>query len=474
MSFPIRRLFLILLLLLLLIPAVGSAQQQGFKVVATIKPVHSILAALMRGGDEPILLVAGESSPFDFQLSDQQKQQIQEADLLVWTGAELEPFMLPLVASLADQNRVLELLDSSAMKILPQRQEEKRRDPFFWMDSRNVLILVDELARALMDADPVRQHLYLNNRRELHAKLAAMDRRFEFGYRGLSQGVALLLYDSLQYFAQAYAMQLGEVLSPLPPQPIATERLLQARAHIRNGDFVCVLTESGMPREQLALLTDGVSVRTGELDSFGGRFQPGPDLYVEMMEYNTGVIEQCLREEGTAGNLYLGESEGEAGAALGGRFILTDHNGNQVTEEDLLGSYHLLFFGYTQCPDICPTTMQVLARALNMMGDEGQRFIPWFITVDPERDTVPRLHAYLSYFNQNMVGLTGSSSMIDSVVKQYRVKYEKVPSEGGDPELYTMDHTASLFLIGPDGHFITKFANNITAQALVEKLSGYR
>lgn len=337
-----------------------------------------------------------------------------------------------------------------------------------------MLILVDELARVLMEADPVRQHLYLHNRRELHARLAEMDRRFEFGYRGLSQGVALLLYDSLQYFAQAYAMRLGEVLSPLPPQPVAAEKLLKARERIRNGDFFCVLSESGMPHDQLSLLIDGTSVRTGELDTLGRRFRPGPNLYIDMMEYNTGVIEQCLREQGASESRYLGKGEGEAGAALGGRFILTDHNGNQVTEEDLLGSYHLLFFGYTQCPDICPTTLQVVARAMKLMGDEGRRFTPWFITVDPERDTVSRLHAYLSYFNQNMVGLTGSSGMIDSVVKQYRVKYEKVPSESGDPELYTMDHTASLFLIGPDGRFITKFANGITAQALVEKLRDYR
>lgn len=464
----------LLLLLVLLIPAGGWAQERAFKVVVSIKPVHSILAALMQGGDEPLLLVSGSESPFEHSLTAAQEQQIAAADLLVWTGPELESFMVGAVAGLTEKKRVVELLSLSALKILPQRLNSEQRDPFFWMDSRNILILADELARTLMEADPARSHLYLRNRSALHRKLAELDRRYEFGYRGLSQGVALLLYDSLQYFAQAYAMRLGDVLSPLPAKPVATETLLRARSGIRSGDFVCVLTETGMPKEHLSLLTDGLSVKTGELDSFGRRFQPGPELYAQMMDYNTSVIQDCLGERGTPKSAYLGSSEPAPGEALGGRFILTDHNGSLVTEADLLGSYHLLFFGYTQCPDICPTSLQVLARALKILGNDAKRFVPWFITVDPERDTAERLGEYVAYFNENMVGLTGSSSMIDTVVKQYRVKYEKVQGEGGDPSLYTMDHTASLFLIGPDGRFITKFANGITPQALADRLRGYR
>jgi len=462
------------LLFALLIPAGGWAQERAFKVVVSIKPVHSILAALMQGGDAPLLLVSGDELPFEYQLTAAQKQQITDADLLVWTGPELEPFMLTAIAGLTETTRVVELLDLSAMKILPQRRNNDLRDPFFWMDSRNILILADLLARTLMDADPVRSHLYLSNRRELHRKLAEMDRRYEFGYRGLSQGVALLLYDSLQYFSQAYAMRLGDVLSPLPAAPVATERLLRARNNIRKGDFVCVLSETGMPNEHLSLLIDGLSVNTGELDSFGRRFQPGPELYSQMMDYNTSVIQDCLDQAGASKSAYLAADESVPGKALGGRFILTDHNGRQVTEADLLGSYHLLYFGYTQCPDICPTSLQVLARALQILGDDAKRFVPWFITVDPERDTPETLREYLGYFNQSMLGLTGSSSMIDTVVKQYRVRYEKVAGEGGDPSLYTMDHTASLFLIGPDGRFITKFAHGITADALSERLRGYR
>ncbi|MCB1852533.1 MAG: SCO family protein [Gammaproteobacteria bacterium] len=465
---------LLLLLSLLLTPVSTLAQGRTLHVVVSIKPIHSIVAALMQGGDEPQLLVSGAESPFDYRLTVAQQAQIDSADLLVWSGAELEPFLAAAAAKLATSKQVVELLAHPALKILPDRWVEGQRDPFFWMDSRNMLILTDELTRTLMETDPVRTHLYLRNRSTLLDKLAAMDRRFEYGYRGLSQGIALLYYDTLHYFSQAYATHLGEVLSPLPPRPVATEMLLLARNRIKNGDLVCLLTEAGMPNEHLPLLTDGLNVKKGELDSFGRRFQPGPELYMQMMEYNTGVIQACLGGK-TAGSPYIGGGDTPGVDRLGGRFILTDHTGREVTEADLLGSYHILFFGYTQCPDVCPTSLQVLSQALKMLGkDEAKRFNPWFITLDPERDGVVRLREYVGYFGDKLLGLTGSRGMLETVVKQYRVKYEKVADENGDPAYYTLDHTASLFLIGPDGRFITKYAPGITPQALAERLRTYR
>lgn len=178
----------LLLLLVLMLPIYAQADDDAFKVVVSIKPVHSILASLMKGGDEPNLLVSGSGSPFDHQLTDSQKKQIIDADMLVWTGPELEAFMVETVANLSDKTKVVELLDQPALKILPHCCKENARDPFFWMDSRNILILADELARMLMDANPARAHLYHRNRRELNAKLAEIDRRYEYGYRGLSQG----------------------------------------------------------------------------------------------------------------------------------------------------------------------------------------------------------------------------------------------------------------------------------------------
>ncbi|MBA1331361.1 electron transporter SenC, partial [Candidatus Endoriftia persephone str. Guaymas] len=112
------------------------------------------------------------------------------------------------------------------------------------------------------------------------------------------------------------------------------------------------------------------------------------------------------------------------------------------TQEDFLGSYSLLYFGYTYCPDVCPTSLQVLSLALDMLGDRADGIKPYFITIDPERDTVKVMRNYVEYFNPRLVGLTGSKEMIERVAQEFKVKYEKVTEDAPSPELYLMDHSA--------------------------------
>ena len=162
---------------------------------------------------------------------------------------------------------------------------------------------------------------------------------------------------------------------------------------------------------------------------------------------------------------------------LRGRFILTDHNGKNFTEQDMQGKYALIFFGYTNCPDVCPTSLAVLTQALKRFGeqadkDQVDKIIPYFITVDPQRDTAEILNDYVKYFDKRLVGLTGSEQMIKRVVDQFKAKYQKIEGESDqDPLMYLMDHTASLYLMAPDGRFITKFANGITPDVLAVELA---
>ena len=139
----------------------------------------------------------------------------------------------------------------------------------------------------------------------------------------------------------------------------------------------------------------------------------------------------------------------------------------------MLGKFQLIYFGYTFCPDICPTSLQVISQALDMLGDKASLLKPYFITVDPERDNPKVMNNYVKYFNQDLVGLTGTKVMIERVAKQFKVRYEKVIEEGADPDLYIMDHSASVFLMAPDGEFITKFAHGISAKQMVESLRAY-
>jgi len=468
-----------ILLALLLLGSQPLLADSDFRVVTTIKPIHSILSGLMLGTEGPELLVDGENLPFDYQMSASQQASLEQADMIVWVGPELERFLIQPVAQARQKGtRVVTLLDNRELKILPSRwdksEEGELRDPYFWLDSRNVLILVDELSRALMDADNGRAHLYRRNRAQLLARVAELDRKLEYGYRGLKSGIGMAYYDTLQYFEQAYALKIRGVLAQSPDQPVDALSLLQNHAKLKEGYYACLLTEHGMPMPELPLLTEGVDINTGTLDSFGTTMEAGPDLYFELMQKNTDTIKACLKFDGEAEQVAANEALYEPETAkVGAKFMLVDHNGRMFTDKDMLGKFQLVYFGYTFCPDICPTSLQVVSQALDLLGERAQLITPYFITVDPERDNVEVMKNYVKYFNENLVGLTGSRDMIDRVVKGYRARYEKVVEEGADPDLYIMDHTASVYLMAPNGEFITKFAHGISAQQLVDALNEY-
>ena len=141
-------------------------------------------------------------------------------------------------------------------------------------------------------------------------------------------------------------------------------------------------------------------------------------------------------------------------AAIGGPFKLTDQNGKVITEQDLKGHPFLVFFGFTHCPDVCPTTLFEVSEVMRALGPDAERARALFITVDPERDTPAVMNDYLSSFDPHLSGLTGDPAEIAAVAKAYRVYFKKVPlDEGG----YTMDHTAIVYLMDKTGRFVSPF-----------------
>jgi protein SCO1 len=137
---------------------------------------------------------------------------------------------------------------------------------------------------------------------------------------------------------------------------------------------------------------------------------------------------------------------------IGGPFTLVDDTGAPVTEKTIAGKPSVMYFGYTFCPDVCPTTLLDLSRWIKKLGPDADRLNYVFVTIDPERDTMQSMHAYLSSFDKRIRGYTGTLAEIARIAKEYRVYYQKVPTEDGG---YTMDHTAVLYLIGPDGKLVT-------------------
>lgn len=443
---------------------------EDFRVVASIKPVHSILVSLMEGIEPPELLLIGDNTPFDHVLSEAQIVELQQANLVVWVGPELEHFLVEPLAGAGGNTDVMTLLDNPNLKILWSRWDDSKRDPYFWLDSRNGIVLIDELTRTLTRIDPGRSHLYKRNREKVFTRMALLDRKLEYGYRGLKAGRALGYFDTLQYFEQAYALKIGESVVESPTAATDAASLLTARKHLAEGEYSCLLIENAMKTPNLKLLMDGIDIQIGKLDSLGTLLTAGSDLYFELMEYNTATIKDCfVRSDSNADTINEPKPQ-IAAVELGGRFMLTDNNNNLFTDEKLLGKYQLIFFGYTSCPDICPTSLLIASQALKKLGDKSEQLQTYFISIDPARDTPEAMNRYVRYFSDDIVGLTSQPTMIDRVAGYYNVKFEKIADKNNDADTYAMDHTASFFLMAPDGQFITKFPFGITSSELVTRL----
>lgn len=163
------------------------------------------------------------------------------------------------------------------------------------------------------------------------------------------------------------------------------------------------------------------------------------------------------------------QQQGSGVALVGGPFSLIDQDGRRVTEKDFLGKYILVFFGYTYCPDICPTELQVMSAALDQMGPEAGRIQPIFVSIDPARDTPEVLKAYVANFGPRLIGLTGSPEEVAAIAKAYRVYYAKA-GNGSTATDYLMDHSSIIYLMGPDGRFVKHMPYTTDAAKLATEL----
>jgi protein SCO1/2 len=152
--------------------------------------------------------------------------------------------------------------------------------------------------------------------------------------------------------------------------------------------------------------------------------------------------------------LWLVGPRAVSASAIGGPFQLVDQTGQQVSDANLKGKPTIIFFGFTHCPDVCPTALFEMSEILRAMGDDAKRINAFFVSVDPERDTPQIMKDYLSSFDPNLKGLSGSPQAVAEIVSGYRVYAKKIPLKDGD---YTMDHTALIYLMDRDGRFVAPF-----------------
>jgi cytochrome oxidase Cu insertion factor (SCO1/SenC/PrrC family) len=162
-------------------------------------------------------------------------------------------------------------------------------------------------------------------------------------------------------------------------------------------------------------------------------------------------------------------SKGSGVASVGGPFTMVNHLGETVTEKMLLGKFTLLFFGFTYCPDICPTELQVMTAAIESLGEDGKSLVPVFVSVDPDRDKVDVVRTYVENFGPRMIGLTGSPEQVAGMAKAYRVYYAKRENKER-PADYQVDHSSILYLMGPDGKFLKHFTYTTDPKSLADAL----
>ena len=199
-----------------------------------------------------------------------------------------------------------------------------------------------------------------------------------------------------------------------------------------------------------------------------------------MLRNKQALIPYLLLVAALAGGLLWHESENVPGlgrtvitgqADVGGPFKLVDQTGKTVTDADYRGRYMLIYFGYSFCPDVCPTTLAVMAQALDKLGPEARRVTPVFITIDPERDSPQVLADYMKAFGPSFVGLTGSVEAIKDAEKKYRVYAVKKPLDPAKPNAgYGMDHSSVLYLMGPNGKLISFYDEAISPDNLAKEL----
>ena len=196
-----------------------------------------------------------------------------------------------------------------------------------------------------------------------------------------------------------------------------------------------------------------------------------------MFKTKEALIPYLLLVAAMAGGLIWHESENVPGlgrtitigaVAVGGPYALTDQNGDKRSSNDFRGKYQLIYFGYSFCPDVCPTTLGVMSQALDKMGMDADRIVPIFITIDPARDTPQVLKNYMAAFGPRFVGLTGTPAEIAAAEKEYRVYAKKQPLDGKGN--YGMDHSSVIYLMGPDGRLVSFYDELISPDALEKDL----
>ncbi len=294
---------LLALLLCLPVPPVHSGQPPF--VVASIPPVHSLVAGVMEGVATPVLLIRGGATVHAYRLRPSQMRTLNRAQAIFRIGSNLESFLDRPLASLTGKSRIVDLMEWPGMHLLPGRhgglwqhtshhREHGYLDPHIWLDPRNAEIMVEAIVTTLADIDPPHTRHYQDNGSRLRTALRRLDRELATRLAPVRTLPYLVFHDAYHYFENRYGLHAVGAVTATPDRPPGARRLREVKRLIQQGKIRCLFREPQFTPGWLDMLREGTSLYVGVLDPLGAELEPGPDLYFTLMRRLAASLTDCL------------------------------------------------------------------------------------------------------------------------------------------------------------------------------------
>ena len=301
------------LLLLFLLPWHATADSKGVKVAVSIKPLHSLVSSIMQGVAEPVLIVSTSGTPHGYNLRPSEARALQQADLIIWVGPELESFMAKSLSNITTDELILtlltdlpELLTHSARQggVWGENHEHAgidhqgdNTDPHIWLNPKNASIIAGVITQKLVAIDPDNTARYVSNHAALLDRLASLEQKISRRLTRLKKRKYIVFHDAYQYFENHFELKPVGALAIDPDRRPGARRLTELKKVIRDLSVECVFTEPQFEPRLIKVLTEGTMIRTGILDPLGSDLQPGSELYFTLMEQMADSLESCLPEK---------------------------------------------------------------------------------------------------------------------------------------------------------------------------------
>ena len=291
---------IIVLSLVLITPLYASVP----KVLVTIKPIHALVTGVMDGIETPYLLLSGSQSPHNYNLYPSQVRQLHAANLIVWVGPLVESFLTKALTTVSDNSQILRLIDISGLKLLQIRKNWETHhehngkfkiDPHIWLTPDNAKIIVQTVAKTLVQIDPNNATQYTNNAARLIERLSQLDQTLTQRLKPIQKLPYLIFHDAYQYFENKYKLNAKGAIKLSPEIRPSVKRLHKLRLQIKNQQIRCIFSEPQFESSLITTLTEGTTIQYGVLDPLGINLTSGTESYFTLLNDMATSLQQCLQ-----------------------------------------------------------------------------------------------------------------------------------------------------------------------------------